>query len=48
MTLKIWTLKNDELIYENTNMYDLLHQYGIDKDDQESFETELLNDIFFH
>ena len=50
MTLKIWNLK-DELIYQNDNMYDLLHQYGIessylDSDNQEVFETELLNDIF--
>ena len=45
MTLKIWNLK-DELIYQNDNMYDLLHQYGIHQDDQESFETELLSDIF--
>lgn len=50
MTLKIWNLK-DELIYQNDNMYDLLHQYGIessylDTDNQEVFETELLNDIF--
>ena len=44
-TLKIWNLK-DELIYKNDNIDDLLNQYEIDKDDQESFETELLNDIF--
>ena len=50
MTLKIWNLK-DELIYQNDNMNDLLHQYGIenaylDTDNQEIFETELLSDIF--
>ena len=45
MTLKIWNLK-DELIFQNDNMIEILNQYGIDKDDQESFETELLNDIF--
>ena len=45
MTLKIWNLK-DELIYQNDNMINLLRQYDIDKDDQELFETELLNDIF--
>ena len=44
-TLKIFNLKN-ELIYKNDNMNDLLHQYGIDKDDQELFETEILSDIF--
>ena len=44
-TLKIFNLKN-ELIYKNENMNDLLHQYGIDKDDQELFETEILSDIF--
>tara|TARA_A100001391_G_scaffold197326_1_gene177276 strand:- start:310 stop:549 length:240 start_codon:yes stop_codon:yes gene_type:complete len=51
MTLKIFNLKNNKLIYQNNNMYDLLHQYGIDSayldtDNQEVFETELLNDIF--
>ena len=45
MTLKIWNLK-DELIYQNDNMLEVLKNYGIDKDDQESFETEILNDIF--
>ena len=50
MTLKIWNLK-DELIYQNDNIHDLLHQYGIenaylDTDNQEQFETELLSDIF--
>ena len=43
-TLKIWNLK-DELIYKNDNIDDLLNQYEIDKDDQESFEEELLSDI---
>ena len=43
-TLKIWNLK-DELIYKQDNIDEILHQYGIDKDDQESFETELLSDI---
>ena len=51
MTLKIFNLKNNKLIYQNNNMYDLLHQYGIDSayldtDNQEVFETKLLNDIF--
>ena len=44
-TLKIFNLKN-ELIYQNNNMCDLFHQYDIDKDDQELFETEILSDIF--
>lgn len=50
MTLKIWNLK-DELIYQNDNMLEVLKNYGIDSayldtDNQEVFETELLNDIF--
>jgi len=43
-TLTIYNLK-DELIYKQENIDDLLNQYGIDKDDQESFEEELLGDI---
>lgn len=43
-TLKIWNLK-DELIYKQENIDNLLNQYGIDKDDQESFEEKLLGDI---
>ena len=51
MTLKIFNLKNDELIYQNDNMLEVLKNYGIDSayldtDNQEVFETELLNDIF--
>ncbi len=50
MTLKIWNLK-DELIFQNDNMLQVLENYGIDSayldtDNQEVFETELLNDIF--
>ena len=49
-TLKIFNLKN-ELIYKNDNINGLLNEYGIenaylDTDNQEIFETELLNDIF--
>ena len=43
-TLTIYNLK-DELIYKQENIDNLLNQYGIDKDDQESFEEELLGDI---
>ena len=51
MTLKIYNLKNNKLIYQNNNIHNLLNQYGIDSayldtDNQEVFETELLNDIF--
>ena len=50
MTLKIWNLK-DELIFQNDNMLEVLKNYGIeaaylDTDNQEAFETEVLNDIF--
>ncbi len=45
-TLKIYTNHSDKLIVTINNMEDLFHQYGIDLDDQELFETEILSDIF--
>ena len=45
-TLKIYTNHSDKLIVTINNIEDLFHQYGIDPDDQELFETEILSDIF--
>ena len=45
-TLKIYTNHSDKLIVTINNIEDLFHQYGIDPDDQDLFETEILSDIF--
>ena len=45
-TVKIYTNHSDKLIVTINNIEDLFHQYGIDPDDQELFETEILSDIF--
>ena len=45
-TLKIYTNHSDKLIVTINNMEDLFHQYGIDPDDQDLFESEILGDIF--
>ena len=45
-TLKIYTNHSDKLIVTINNIEDLFHQYGIDPDDQDLFESEILGDIF--
>ena len=45
-TLKIYTNHSDKLIVTINNMEDLFHQYGIDPNDQDLFESEILGDIF--
>mgnify|MGYP003645458899 CR=1 FL=1 len=48
-TLKIYSNQSNQLIYINSNIKELLLQYGIQENNenfQELFETEILNDIF--
>ena len=48
-TLKIYSNQSNQLIYINSNIKELLLQYGIQENNenfQELFETEKLNDIF--
>ena len=45
-TLKIYSNQSEKLIVTINNIEDLFHQYGIDPDDQDLFETEILSDIF--
>ena len=49
MTLKIYKNENNEIIYNNNNINELLELYNINinnYDFQELFENEILNDIF--
>jgi hypothetical protein len=48
-TLKIYSNQSNQLIYINSNIKELLLQYGIQENNenfQELFENEILNDIF--
>ena len=45
-TLKIYSNHSDQLIVQYNNLNLILEEYGIEANDQELFETEVLSDIF--